>query len=77
LALSLPHHSVTATWHDDSLIRDKFLFFKKKIKKTNQKENQKIQKIEELTRGTPFNFVNPDLIERANLRRFNKRGDQI
>jgi len=46
----------------------KFLFLKK---------NPKIKKIEELTRGTSSNGINSDLTERANLRRFNKKGDQF
>ena len=68
--------TVTATWHDDSLTRDNFFnFFKKFKKKFKKKIQKKIQKIEELTRGTPFNGVNVDLTARANVRRFNKKGD--
>jgi len=55
-----------------------FLIFLKKIKikkKIQKKINKKIQKIEELTRGTPSNGVNVDLTARANMRRFNKKGD--
>jgi len=73
--------TVTATWHDDSLTRGIFFdSFKKiqkikiKIKKIQKKNNKKIQKIEELTRGTPSNGVNLDLTGRANVRRFNKKG---
>ena len=44
------------------------------LKKIQKKIEKKIQKIEELTRGTPFNGVNPNLTKRANLRRFNKKG---
>jgi len=29
LALSLPHHSVTVTWHDDNLTHGKFFIFLK------------------------------------------------
>jgi len=68
--------TVTATWHDDTLTRGNFL--KKKIKKknnNNKKNNKKIQKIEELTRDTSSNGVNVDLTARANVRRFNKKGD--
>ena len=58
--------TVTAMWHDDSLTRGNFLYIFKKI-----------QKIEELTRGTPSNGVNVDLTARANVRRFNKKGDHF
>ena len=62
-----------------------FLIFLKKFKiknkntkfKIQKKINKKNQKIEELTRGTPSNGVNLDLTERANVRRFNKKGDQF
>jgi len=40
-----------------------------------KKINKKIQTIEELTRGT--NGVNLDLMERTNVRRFNKKRDQF
>jgi len=75
--------TVTATWHDDSLTRGNFFdFFKKiqkkiKIKKIKKKTNKKIQKIEELTRGTPSNDVNLNLTGRANVRRFNKKGNHF
>jgi len=71
--------TVTTTWHDDSLTRDNFLIFVKKlIKKFKKKNNnKKIQKIEELTRGTSSNGVNLDLTGRANVRRFNKKGDHF
>jgi len=49
-----------------------FLFSKKIQKKLKIKI-----KIEELTRGTPFNSVNLDLTKRANLRRFNKKGTNL
>jgi len=42
-----------------------------------KKINKKIQKIEVLTRGTPSNAVNLDLMERTNVRRFNKKRDQF
>jgi len=42
MSLSLPHQSVTATWHDDSLTRDNFFDFFLKLKKNNNKK--KIQK---------------------------------
>jgi len=48
-----------------------------KIKKIQKKINKKIQKNEELTRGTPSNGINFDLTERANTRRFNKKGDHF
>jgi len=48
VSLSLPHHPITATWHDDILTHGNFLIFFKKIQNNN---NKKIQKIEELTRG--------------------------
>jgi len=53
--------------------------FKKKlkIKKNSKKINKKIQKIEDLTRDTPSNDVNLDLTGRANVRRFNKKGDHF
>jgi len=58
-----------------------FLIFLKKFKNNNnnsKKNNKKkIQKIEELTRGTPSNDVNLDLTERTNLRRFNKKRGPI
>jgi len=59
-----------------------FDFFKKiqkkiKNKKKLIKNSKKIQKIEELTRGTPSNGVNLDLTGRANVRRFNKKGDHF
>jgi len=63
---------VIAMWHDDILTRGNFLIFFFKFKKKIQK---KIQKIEELIRGTPSNDVNLDLTERANVRRFNKKWD--
>jgi len=79
-----PRVTVTATWHDDNLTRGNFLIFfknfKKKIKnkkKIQKKNNKKIQKIEELTRGTSSNGVNLDLTARANVRRFNKKGDHF
>jgi len=63
------------------LTRDNFFIFlkkfKKKIKKKLKKNNEKIQKIEELTRDTPSSDINLDLTERANVRRFNKKGDQL
>jgi len=66
------------------LTRGNFLIFLKKFKKKikNKKKiqknkNKKIQKIEELTRGTPSNCVNLDLTGRANVRRFNKKGDHF
>jgi len=74
ITLSLPRGTMT-TWHVAI-----FWFFKKiqKIKKKIQKnKNKKIQKIEELTRGTPSNGVNLDLTEMTNVRRFNKKGDQL
>jgi len=42
----------------------KFFIFKKNSKKS---KNKKSQKIDELTRGTSSNGVNPDLTERTNL----------
>jgi len=75
MSLSLSHHYVNATWHDDSLARGKIIFFKKQSKIKNN--SKKIKKIEELTCNTPFNGVNSDLTERANLRRFNKKGDHF
>jgi len=33
MSLSFPHHSVIATWHDDSLTCGKILIFLKKFKK--------------------------------------------
>jgi len=62
-----------------------FLIFLKKFKiknknskfKIQKKINKKNQKIEELTRGTPSNGVNVDLTARANVRRFNKKGDHF
>jgi len=66
VSLSLPRHSVTATWHDDSLTRGNFFYF-----------FFKIQKIEEQTRDTLSNGVNLDLTERANVRRFNKKMDHF
>jgi len=57
------------------LTRGNFLIFLKKLKK--KIKNKKIQKNEELTRGTPSNGVNLDLTERANVRRFNKKGDHF
>jgi len=75
--------TVTATWHNDSLTRGNFLIFLKnsnkklKIQKNSKKINKKIQKIEELTHGTPSNGVNVDLTARANVRRFNKKGDHF
>jgi len=82
MSLSLPHHSVTATWHDDSLTRGNFMIFLKKFKKKLKikkkiKKKLKIQKIEELTHGTPSNGVNLDLTERANVRCFNKKRDHF
>jgi len=65
--------TVTAMWHNGSLTRGNFLIFLKKFKKNNKK----IQKIEELTHDTSSNSVNLELTERANVRRFNKRGDQL
>jgi len=59
------------------LIFLKKLIKKLKIKKIQKKINKKIQKIEELTRGTPSNGVNVDLTARANVRRFNKKGDHF
>jgi len=66
--------TVTATWHDDSLTRGNFFkfFFLKKIIII-----KKFKKIEELTRGTLSNSVNVDLTARANVRRFNKKGDHF
>jgi len=64
-------------WHDDSLTRGNFLIFKKNSKKNSKNNNKKIQKIEELTRGTPSNGVNLDLTEMANVRRFNKKRDHF
>jgi len=59
--VSLSHHSVIATWHDDSLTRGNFLIFLKKLKKkiknkknSKKKINKKIEKNEELTRDTPL-----------------------
>jgi len=75
--------TITATWHDDSLTHGNFFDFFKKIQKKikNKKEfkkiQKKIQKIEELTHGTPSNGVNVDLTARANVRRFNKKGDHF
>jgi len=79
VSLSLPRHSATATWHDDSLTRGNFflIFLKKFKKKIKIKKIKKIQKIEELTRGTPSNAVNLDLTKRANVRRFNKKMDHF
>jgi len=62
-----------ATWHDDSLTHGNFLIFLKKFKK-KVKNNKKIQKIEELTRGTLSNGVSLDLTGRTNVRRFNQKG---
>jgi len=80
----LTHVTVTTTWHDDSLTRDNFLIFFKKLKikiqnkkKINKKINKKIQKIEELTRDTPSNGVNVDLTARTNVKRFNKKRDHF
>jgi len=59
---------------------DFFLKINKKIKnkkKFKKKINKKIQKIEELTRGTPSDGVNLNLTGRANVRRFNKKGDHF
>jgi len=67
--------TVTTTWHDDSLTHGNFFDFFKKFK--IKKNSKKIQKIEELTRGTPSNGVNLDLTGRANVRRFNKKGDHF
>jgi len=77
VSLSLPHHSVTATWHNDSLTRGNFFIFLKKFKKIQKQLIKKFKKIEKLTRGTPSNGVNLDLTERANMRHFNKKGDQF
>jgi len=44
-----------------------FFIFLKKIKKINKKIKRN-QKIEELTRGTPFNAVTVALTERTKLR---------
>ena len=66
--------TVTATWHDDNLTRGNFFNFFKKIQ-NKKKIQKKIQKVEELTRDTPSNGVNVDLTARANVRRFNKKGD--
>jgi len=69
VALSLPRGTVTATWHDVSLTRGKILiflkFFKKLIKIQKKIQKKKIQKIQKLTRGTPFNTVTPPLTERT------------
>jgi len=59
-----------------------FLIFLKKFKNKNKKKiqkkiNKKFQKIEELKHGTPSNGVNVDLTARANVRRFNKKGDHF
>jgi len=74
ITLSLPRGTMTA-WH----VVIFWIFLKKfKIKKKIQKTyNKKIQKIEELICDTPFNDVNLDLTERANVRRFNKNMDQL
>ena len=68
--------TITATWHDDNLTRGNFFNFLKKIQK-KIKNKKKIQKVEELTRDTPSNGVNVDLTARANVRRFNKKGDHF
>jgi len=56
-----------------------YLYLKKikNKKKFKKKLIKKIQKIEELTRGTPSNGVNVDLTARANVRHFNKKGDHF
>jgi len=60
-----------------------FLIFLKKLikkiknKKIFKKKLIKFQKIEELTRGTLSNGVNVDLTAKANVRRFNKKGDHF
>jgi len=69
-----PRVTITATWHDDNLTCGNFFDFFKKIQK---KINKKIQKIEELTRGTPSNGVNLDLTARENVKHFNKKGDHF
>jgi len=72
--------TVTATWHDDNLTRGNFFQYFKKNSKSKfkiKKNKKKIQKIEELTRGTPSNGVNVDLTARTNVRRFNKKGDHF
>jgi len=56
------------------LTRGNFFDF---FKKNSKKIQKKIQKIEELTRGTPSNDINLDLTGRANVRRFNKKGDHF
>jgi len=64
--VSLSHHSVTTTWHNDSLTRDKFFYFLKKIQKIKIK--LKSQKIQELTYGTSSNGVTVPLTEVTKLR---------
>ena len=66
--------TVTATWHNDSLTRGNFLIFLKKIIKKikNSKKNSKNRGIDSWHSS---NGVNLDLTARANVRRFNKKGD--
>jgi len=55
------------TWHDDNLTRDNYFICLKKIQK-NKKKLKKSQKIQELTRGIPFNVVTVPLTEKTKLR---------
>jgi len=82
VALSLPHHTVSATWHNVRLTRDNFNFFKRNYKK-KLKIKKKLKKIKKKSKHPHadtwhiISTVTGQLTERNQLQRIFENKDSI